>query len=79
MHYANCMSAEMNSGQRWDCPISKDSKQDNKTANYYYQISSSTILQNWKISKSFPNQKLACIVLYLKINNTFLEDNICIL
>ena len=26
-----------------------------------------------------PNQKLACFVLYLKINNTFLKNNICIL
>ena len=26
-----------------------------------------------------PNQKLACFVLYLKIINTFLENNICIL
>ena len=26
-----------------------------------------------------PNQKLACFVLYLKIINTFLKNNICIL
>ena len=26
-----------------------------------------------------PNQKLACFVLYLKINNTILKNNICIL
>ena len=28
--------------------------------------------------KYTPNQKLACFVLYLKIINTFLKNNICI-
>ena len=29
--------------------------------------------------QSTPNQKLACFVLYLKIINTFLKNNICTL
>ena len=39
------------------------------------------MLQKWGIKgeTALPNQKLACFVLYLKIINTFLKNNICIL
>ena len=39
-----------------------------------------TCLQETELGRNYiPNQKVAYFVLYLKIINTFMKDNICIL
>ena len=36
-------------------------------------------MDDWLMEYCTPNKKLACFVLYLKIINTFLKNDICIL
>ena len=52
---------------------------------YYTEVKYSILSLKWKANQPckkgilHPNQKLAYVVLYLKIINTFLKNNTCIL